>query len=172
MSDLPPPPPPPAAAGGYAAAPNSASYANWGQRVLSYIIDYIPAAILAGIGYALGKPDITTVTTDGGASISTASSFGVWYYVFLLLAFLYWLWNRVWKMGTSGSSIGMGVIGTKAVKEATGQPLGFGMNLLRQILLGVDFFICYIGVLWPLWDSKRQCLISDKATGAVVLPTK
>ena len=56
--------------------------------------------------------------------------------------------------------------------QPTGEPLGFGVNLLRQILLAVDFWICYIGVLWPLWDSKHQCLISDKATGAVVLPTK
>ena len=170
MSDL--PPPPPAAAGGYAAAPNPGAYANWGQRVLAYIVDYIPAAILSALGFWLGKPDVNTVTTDNGTTISSASGFGAWYYIFLLLALLYWLWNRVWKMGTSGSSIGMGIVGTKAVKEATGQPLGFGVNFLRQILLAVDFFICYIGVLWPLWDSKRQCLISDKATGAVVLPTK
>ena len=175
MSDLPPPPPPSAAGGGYAAAPSPVAHASWIQRVLSYIIDYIPAAILFGLGYAFGRTDTVTTagqSADGTFTYSTSSNVGIVVWIFWLLALLYWLWNRVWKMGTTGSSIGMGVIGTKAVKEATGQPLGFGMNQLRQILLGIDFAICYIGVLGPLWDSKRQCLISDKATGAVVLPTK
>ena len=165
MSDLPPPPPPPSAPPPGLSAPNPGSYASWGQRVIAYIIDYIPAGSLGAIGYAImfagTSPD--TGTSSGAALFAT---------LFFLLAFIYWLWNRVFKMGKTGSSIGMGVAGTKAVKEATGEPLGAGLNFLRQILLGVDFWICYIGVLWPLWDSKRQCLISDKATGAVVLPTK
>ena len=175
MSDLPPPPPPAAAPGGHAAAPIPGAHASWIKRVLAYVIDYIPFAILLGLGYAFGRTDTVTTSgqsADGTFSYSTSSNVGIVFWIFWLLGVLYWLWNRVWKMGTSGSSLGMGVIGTKAVKEATGQPLGVGANLLRQILLFVDFWICYIGVLWPLWDSKRQCLISDKATGAVVLPTK
>ena len=113
-------------------------------------------------------------TADGTSCVSSGVSGGAAAFaaVFFILAFVYWLWNRVFKMGKTGSSIGMGVAGTKAVKESTGEPLGAGLNFLRQILLGVDFWICYIGVLWPLWDSKRQCLISDKATGAIVLSTK
>ncbi|MEI6372900.1 MAG: RDD family protein, partial [Actinomycetes bacterium] len=170
--------PPPAP--GYGAAQNPAAYASWGKRVLAYIIDYIPAAILGGIGYGIlfagSMSNANCVTTEAGVSCtSTQGPSGAGLFIgilCLLLTLVYWLWNRVWKMGTTGSSIGMGVAGTKAVKEATGEPLGFGVNLLRQILLGVDFWICYIGVLWPLWDSKRQCLISDKATGAIVLPTK
>lgn len=43
------------------------------------------------------------------------------------------------------------------------------MNFLRQILLMVDFAICYIGVLWPLWDQKKQCLLSDKVASAIVI---
>ena len=178
MSDLPPPPPPPSP--GYPAAPNPADYASWVQRVLAYVVDYIPAFILGFIGYWLlflsaGGTSISCDQTTGECTTSTSSVSGVPLVIgiiCLLAALVYWIWNRVWKMGTTGSSIGMGVIGTKAVKEATGEPLGFGVNLLRQILLAVDFWICYIGVLWPLWDSKHQCLISDKATGAVVLPTK
>ena len=171
MSNIaPPPPPPPAAAG---AGGPSAGHAGWVLRVLAYVIDYIPAAILMAIGLAFGRTEATSTTTTGDyGTITTSSNVGPIFWVFWLLTIAYWLWNRVWKMGATGSSIGMGVVGTKAVKETTGQPLGFGMNLLRQILLGIDFAICYIGVLWPLWDSKRQCLLSDKATGAVVLSTK
>lgn len=160
-------------------APNPAMYADWGKRVLAYIIDYIPAAILGAIGYGIifsgAMSNATCVTTDAGVSCNSTEASPVASFIgglFLIAAVVYWLWNRVWKMGKTGSSIGMGVIGTKAVKEATGEPLGFGPNLLRQILLAVDFWICYVGVLWPLWDSKRQCLLSDKSVGAVVLPTK
>jgi len=183
MSETPPPPPPPPAPPPPAPGPEmgaTANYASWGKRVLAYIIDYIPAGILAGIGYAIifggAMSNATCVTTESGGVVCNsteaspvASFFGG---LFLIAAFVYWLWNRVFKMGKTGSSIGMGVAGTKAVKEATGEPLGAGLNFLRQVLLAVDFWICYIGVLWPLWDSKRQCLISDKATGAIVLPTK
>ncbi|MCX6460254.1 MAG: RDD family protein [Actinobacteria bacterium] len=186
MSDTPPPPPPPPAApppppaGGAGPTANPGAYAGWGKRVIAYIIDYIPLAILTGIGYGIlfagSMQNADCVTTDAGVSCtSTQGPSGAGLFIgilCLLLAFVYWLWNRVFKMGKTGSSIGMGVAGTKAVKESTGEPLGAGLNFLRQILLGVDFWICYIGVLWPLWDSKRQCLISDKATGAIVLSTK
>jgi len=178
---VPPPPPPPSVPpvgmAGYPVSPNPNTYADWFKRVLAYIIDYIPAAILGGIGYGLIGAGIASNTTCDANGVCTSTSSGnstmpILGGLCLLATLAYWLWNRVWKMGTTGSSIGMGVVGTKAVKLTTGEPIGFGMNFLRQILLGIDFAICYIGVLWPLWDSQRQCLISDKATGTIVIPTK
>jgi uncharacterized RDD family membrane protein YckC len=35
----------------------------------------------------------------------------------------------------------------------------------------VDAFICYIGFLWPLWDTKRQTL-ADKIMQTVVIPSR
>ena len=49
-----------------------------------------------------------------------------------------------------------------------GEELGFGTAFGRLLLLWLDFAICYIGVLWPIWDKDRQCLLSDKLTKAVV----
>jgi uncharacterized RDD family membrane protein YckC len=167
--NLPPAPPPPPPPGQPYGAPAAAgNYAGWGARVLAYIVDYIPIILLEIIGFILGKPETKTVTTDGGFEISTTSGFGIWYWVFLLLALVYWFWNRVYRMGSTGQSLGMGVAKTKAVRESDGQVIGVGMNLVRQILLWVDFAICYIGVLWPLWDPKKQCLLSDRVAGAVV----
>jgi uncharacterized RDD family membrane protein YckC len=57
------------------------------------------------------------------------------------------------------------------VSEQTGQPIGFGLSVVRQIAHIVDSIICYIGFLWPLWDPKRQTL-ADKIMRTVCLPTE
>ena len=54
------------------------------------------------------------------------------------------------------------------VSEKTGQPIGFGMSLVRQMAHFVDS-IFYIGYLMPLWDTKRQT-IADKLMTTVCVP--
>lgn len=164
----PPPPPPPSASMPPAGAPAGANYANWGYRVLAYIIDVIPVAILNGIGYLLGAPETKTVQTDSGLTITTTSGLGLWYWVFWGLGIIYFVWNKAYREGTTTQSLGKSALGMHTVGQQTGQPLGFGMGFGRLLLLWVDFAICYVGVLWPLWDKDRQCLLSDKVTKAVV----
>ncbi|ETW22973.1 Pra [Mycobacterium gastri 'Wayne'] len=81
----------------------------------------------------------------------------------------YGVWNYGYRQGTTGSSIGKSVLKFKVVSESTGQPLGFGMSLVRQLAHFVDAIICYIGFLFPLWDAKRQTL-ADKIMTTVCLP--
>lgn len=167
----PPPPPPPPPPGYSAPAPGTGvggNYANWGYRVLAYIIDVIPLALLNLIGFFLGRPETTTTQTAGGIEITTTSGLGIWYWLFWGLGIVYWVWNKGYREGTTTQSLGKSALGMHTVGQQTGQPIGFGMAFGRLLLLYVDFFICYIGVLWPLWDSNRQCLLSDKATSAVV----
>jgi uncharacterized RDD family membrane protein YckC len=91
----------------------------------------------------------------------------------MLLAYLiilvYSVWNWGYRQGTTGSSIGKGVMKFKVVSEKTGQPLGFGMSFARQLVHIVDAIPCYIGFLFPLWDSKRQT-IADKLMTTICLP--
>ncbi|WP_197695985.1 RDD family protein, partial [Mycobacterium sp. E1715] len=54
--------------------------------------------------------------------------------------------------------------------EVTGQPIGFGMSVVRSLAHFVDAIICFIGFLFPLWDSKRQTL-ADKIMTTVCLPS-
>ena len=58
--------------------------------------------------------------------------------------------------------------GVKLVKESTGQPIGMGLAFVRDIAHIVDSIICYVGWLFPLWDTKRQT-IADKIMSTVVL---
>ena len=86
-----------------------------------------------------------------------------------LLILGYVIWNNGYRQGTTGSSIGKSVMKFKVVSETTGQPIGFGMSVVRQLAHFVDAIICYVGFLFPLWDSKRQTL-ADKIMTTVCLP--
>ena len=190
----PPPPPgggyqtPPQAAMGY--APSSAAagpalpaeaYTPWLTRVLAWLIDFIPVAILEGIGsglllgtretacitdtseYDLGEFCDTGESTIGQVSIGLA----------VIAAFAYWVWNFGYRQGTTGSSIGKSIMKFKIVSEKTGQPIGFGMSIVRELIYLVAAFACgilwLVAVLFPLWDPKRQTL-ADKIVSTIALP--
>jgi len=191
-----PPPPPPPAEGGYGAPPPAdAGYgappppaygqqnygaapaytgpyeqsssvgtlALWPQRALGWVIDFIALAIPGWILYAIGGPKTTVV---GAQVTTTGPNFFYWLGVLYFLAL--WIYSRWYLGGTTGYSIGRGVAGVKLVKEATGETVGMGMAFVRDIAHIVDSIICYVGWLFPLWDTKRQT-IADKIMSTVVL---
>ena len=188
-----PPPPPPQ--GGYAPPPpgagfgappapgqavpqlQQAQYTSWFTRVVAWIIDYIPYAIIVGIGYGIeAATQETACVTDSseynlGEFCATGNStLGVAAFsICLLIGLAYVLWNYGYRQGTTGSSIGKSVMKFKVVSEKTGQPIGFGLSIVRQLAHVVDAIICYIGFLFPLWDAKRQTL-ADKIMTTVCLP--
>jgi hypothetical protein len=164
MSETPPPPPPPPPD----AMPAGPGYANWFLRVVAYIIDILPLAVLNGIGWLVGAPETKTITTEAGFSVTTTSGLGIGYWLFWGLGVVWLVYNKGYLEGTRTQSIGKKALGMHTVGQLDGQPLGFGTAFGRLVLLYVDFLICYVGVLWPIWDKDRQCLLSDKITKAVV----
>jgi uncharacterized RDD family membrane protein YckC len=176
------PPPPPPQAAGYPpppAPPTPAlpkeAYTPWITRVLAYIIDSIPAAVLIGIAYGIMIATGDTVCAQydygyGGYCSSSPSALGI---VIAILAWLvalaYVVWNYGYRQGRTGSSIGKSVMKFKVVSEKTWQPIGFGPSILRQIAHVVDGLVCYLGYLWPLWDAKRQTF-ADKIMTTVCVP--
>jgi uncharacterized RDD family membrane protein YckC len=182
----PPPPPPqggyaPPPPGGFGGAPSPDTYTPWVTRVLAWLIDYVPILILTGIGYGLfmAFTDCTSYDEAFGTSglndyyggevcmpggLSYVSLFGL-----SAISLVYAIWNYGYKQGTTGQSIGKGIMKFKVVSEETGQPIGFGMSVVRQLAHFIDSAICYIGYLFPLWDPKRQT-IADKLMKTVCLP--
>ena len=167
--------PPPPAAGG-PALPKEA-YTPWLTRVLAWLIDFIPVAILEGIGYGLllgtqetacltdtSEYDLGEFCATGASTLGQASFIITW-----LLSIAYLVWNYGYRQGTTGSSIGKTIMKFKVVSEKTGQPIGFGMSIVRQLAHIIDGAICYIGYLFPLWDAKRQT-IADKIMSTICLP--
>lgn len=196
--DYPPPPPgggyaPPPPGGGYVSRPQEGGYGSvaeqytsWLTRMLAWLIDWAPVAILSGIGsiFLLTMQKVETVcVTDGSdkqsASLCAAQSNGptgtawVIWTVLEIIALAYVIWNLGLKQGTTGSSIGKGIMKFKVVGEQTGQPIGFGKSFLRELVYIVAYSVCFVpwlvAVLWPLWDPKRQSGV-DKLVKTVCVP--
>ena len=55
-----------------------------------------------------------------------------------LLALAFAIWNYGLRQGKTGSSVGKAIMKFKVVSEATGQPIGFGMSIVRQIAHAID----------------------------------
>ncbi|TGN81217.1 RDD family protein [Streptomyces bauhiniae] len=129
-------------------------YANWGQRFLSRLID----TILYMVVY------LPLVLIGAKAEIPALSLVGV----LLMIAFVIY---QIVQEGRTGQTIGKKIVGTRTLKEDTGQPLGGGMAFVRQLAHMLDSLPCYLGYLWPAWDSKRQTF-SDKVCGSIVIVSK
>lgn len=153
----------PAYTGPYEQGSTVGTLALWPQRALGWVIDFIALAIPGWILYAIGAPRVQTV---GNTVVSTGPNF--FYYLGGLYILALWIYNRWYRGGTTGYTIGRGVAGVKLVKESTGEPVGMLLAFVRDIAHIVDSIICYIGWLFPLWDTKRQTL-ADKIMSTVVL---
>jgi uncharacterized RDD family membrane protein YckC len=178
------PPPPPQGGYGYASVPAGPvatlpqeAYTPWLTRVLAWLIDSVPIFIVYGIGWLLligtretacitdtSQYDLGEFCATGASTLGQVSMVIAW-----LVVLAYVIWNYGYRQGTTGSSIGKSIMKFKVVSEKTGQPIGFGMSVVRQIAHIVDSVICYIGYLFPLWDKKRQTL-ADKIMTTVCLP--
>jgi uncharacterized RDD family membrane protein YckC len=145
--------------------------------VLAWIIDYIPILIIVGIGWGLllgtretacitdtSEYDLGEFCSTGASTIGQLSIALAW-----IVALAYGIWNYGYRQGTTGSSIGKSIMKFKVVSEKTGQPIGFGLSIVRQLAHIIDGAICYIGYLFPLWDAKRQT-IADKIMTTICLP--
>ena len=135
-------------------------YAGWGTRLAAYLVDALVAVGAALIFIILAIVFIVADVTVLGV---------LFYIVGIGAAIAVQIWNLVMKQGTTGQSIGKGVMGIKVVGENTGQPLGNGGAFVRFLMHAfVDGAICYLGFLWPLWDDKKQTW-GDKVASSVVL---
>ncbi|SFF51598.1 Uncharacterized membrane protein YckC, RDD family [Actinacidiphila alni] len=122
--------------------------ANWGERAGSYLID----SLIVGVPYAVLR-------------------FGIGGIAGTLLGGLVGLVGAVWLSymdGTTGQTPGRKVVGTRLLREADGQIVGFGTAFGRRLLHILDALPCYLGFLWPAWDEKRQTF-ADKMVHTVVI---
>jgi uncharacterized RDD family membrane protein YckC len=102
---------------------------------------------------------------EGNTSLMVAG--GILCLLGLVLMLALQIWNRAFKQGRTGQSIGKKVLGIALVDERTGRPIGPGMAFVRDIAHVLDQF-AYIGYLWPLWDDRRQTF-ADKILNTLVV---
>lgn len=140
--------------------------ANYGKRVAAYIIDWLLAFVPSFIFLVTG---IIFLFTEN------LRSTGI---IFILLGLVAWLiialWNKVFREGRSGQSVGKSQMNIALVDADTKSPLGAGRCFLREfVALLINSFtfglFAIIDYLWPLWDPKKQRLMDKIITSQVVV---
>ncbi|MGW8380688.1 RDD family protein [Streptomyces sp. ODS28] len=133
--------------------------AHWGLRAGAALVDgliiFVPVAILYGVGIGIG------IQKPAGV-------------IFMLLGWLAGLAMGlvfIHKEGTTGQTPGKKALGIKLLRQDSGQVLGFGMAFLRRLAHILDTAPCYIGLLWPLWDEKKQTF-ADKVCNTLVIKSQ
>ncbi|MFD8548298.1 RDD family protein [Streptomyces sp. NPDC059649] len=174
---------------GYAMPGMPQGYASWGARVGAYLIDYLIVGLVPTILYFIAlamSASAATVTPDTSScppgdiqcisdAYNTAADNAtpVGSFVLIAIAGLIGLAAGLFvlaKEGSTGQTPGKKALGIRLVKEATGQPIGFGMAFVRKLCHILDGFCC-LGYLWPLWDEKSQTF-ADKIAGTVVVKSQ
>ncbi|MGQ0743718.1 MAG: RDD family protein [Acidimicrobiales bacterium] len=166
MSSFPPPPPSGYSDGGdpgWGPPPSdpygsgAPVFAPWGARVGATIIDS-----LLGIPIFLGAVALSLIFGLVSEALGT---------VVLILGYLaaigFGFWNLV-RQGRTGQTIGKKTVGIALVRLGQAGPPGVGLSIGRSFLHIVDALPCYLGFLWPLWDSQRQTF-ADKILDTVVV---
>jgi uncharacterized RDD family membrane protein YckC len=132
----------------YSGAPyGGAALAPWGSRVGSALIDYFGLGILAAVFFV--------------AHILVLA------YLIDVAAFVWGIYNA-YLGGSTGQSYGKKILGTRLVREGDGSLIGGGAGIGRVFVHILDGIPCYLGYLWPLWDSKKQTF-ADKIMGTIVI---
>jgi uncharacterized RDD family membrane protein YckC len=143
--------------------------AEWQDRIVSGLIDYVVPWILFGV--------ISAVLAFSSDDSSVVFAFNPLSFFVTLLP-VAWALYMGYMAGQTGQSLGMRQSGLRLVGETTGQPIGGSQGLVRNLLFAAAWLancLCYFGgllvlidSLFPLWDPKKQTL-RDKIAKAVVI---
>ncbi len=158
--------------------------ASWWKRVVAYLIDSVILGIPLGIiGFLLVLAGVhqtcTSISIGGGTPISTSCTTSglpmgrmiIFWFIALLVTLTYF---GVTDGSNRGQTLGKRAVNISTRDVSNGGPIGtfraatriFIMDILALPFL---FFIPWLlDVLWPLWDTKRQCW-HDKAVGSLVV---
>ena len=138
---------------------------------MAYLID----GLILGIPFVillilLGGATAATVssTVDANGQVNTAAAAGglglifVVYLALVVVQILYFIfmWSR-------GGTIGQRILRLRVVDATTGGNIGMGRAFLRYLGMVISAMPCYLGLLWAIWDARKQGW-HDKIAGTVV----
>ncbi len=138
-------------------------YAGHGARFLAYLVDgFIAGLLIWVIMIVLGMITAIIVATGSETASVLAIVFTTAAVFVVSLAYFPWFWMH------GGQTPGMRVLRLRVVRAVDGGPLGGGQAVIRLIGLWISFMVFYLGVIWILFDAKRQGW-HDKIAGTVVI---
>jgi uncharacterized RDD family membrane protein YckC len=134
---------------------DSYELAGWWRRVGAYLIDFLVLVVSIAIVAVIGAAVSTTIEIVLLVLWAVAAIFGYWAY---------------FEGSESGQTPGKHALGIR-VRNDSGGRASYGQAVGRNIvrfLLGIIPLISLVDFLWPLWDSRKQCL-HDKAASTIVV---
>jgi uncharacterized RDD family membrane protein YckC len=129
-----------------APAPTRPARAGWWPRVGAFLIDGLLVSLVAGLLAA-------AVHGNVGGWLALLVSAG--YFTIL-------------EGGPGGAGAGKRALGLRVVDKRTGAPIGYPRAFVRWLTRIISAMAFFIGYLWMLGDSERQCW-HDKLAGDVVI---
>jgi uncharacterized RDD family membrane protein YckC len=140
----------------------SAEFAGWWQRVGASILDGLIAIpfLIPGMVVLFAGPTDIKFREDGfeGAGFYEEPTGGtvalaVLLYLIGMAAFLIFYCRRVSRVG---SSLGMSAAGYRIIDARTGANVSMSKSVGRFFARYLSALPCYLGYLWPLWDSENR----------------
>lgn len=137
------------------------TYAGWWRRVGAWVIDYIvliPFALPAIIALFAGPTEIV-FNEDGpeGPGLYEQPTSGTVTLALLLYLAGFIVYLVIYcRMLGKGATWGRKATGYRVLDERTMQPIGAGRAVGRYFAMILSAIPCYLGFLWPLWDSENR----------------
>jgi uncharacterized RDD family membrane protein YckC len=135
-------------------------YAGWWRRVGAAMIDGLIACVflLPGVIAAVAGPtqmERCTVNGEPGfCETPTDAALAVTIILYVAGA-VTWFVIYVRMLGR-GATWGRKAAGYRILDERTLQPIGTGRAIGRYFAAILSYLPCYLGYLWPLWDSENR----------------
>lgn len=120
--------------------------AGWWPRLGAWMIDGLLVGLIAGLLGAVLHGNL-----GGGLAVLVSAAY------FTIL-----------EGGPGGAGAGKRALGLRVVDQRTGAPIGYPRAFVRWLTRLVSAIAFFIGYLWMLGDSERQCW-HDKLAGDVVV---
>jgi uncharacterized RDD family membrane protein YckC len=135
-------------------------YAGWWRRVGASLLDSLIwfGFLMPGfIALGAGPSEVEPCTVDGESGlceVPTAGTAAVAVLLFLGFGIPYLV--IYCRMLGKGATWGRRAAGYRVLDERTMQPIGTGRAVGRFFATYVSALPCYLGLLWPLWDSEHR----------------
>jgi len=142
--------------GGYGYGAPLAPLADWGPRVGAHLIDALISSVPVLIGYGVFVADLISRVDNPYPDNAPRAYSIIIFLVGLAVSIGLGLWNRVFRQGRTGQSVGKSALHIRLVDANTYQPVGAGKAFLRELLSGIFNGACFVNLLWPLWDEHKQ----------------